>query len=187
MKKSIILVLGLMGISVLVVAVSGCIQQQNNQTSFHIRSSAFVQGGQIPQKYTANGQNVSPPLTWTSPPSNTKSFTIICEDSDTSTSSGGLFCHWIIFNIPGNATQLEEGITNQKTLDNGIKQGTNDFGRIGYSGPSPPNGTHRYVFKIYALDTILNLEPGVTKQHINDAIQGHILSQTQITGKYGTS
>ncbi|MBI5679650.1 MAG: YbhB/YbcL family Raf kinase inhibitor-like protein [Methanobacterium sp.] len=181
---------------VLVIFVSGCTSQNTNQTTgtnqttvnsgnFEIKSNAFVQGGQIPQKYTANGQNISPPLSWASAPVNTKSFTITCEDPDASGSGGGAFFHWIIFNIPGNVNQLAEGITNQGTLDNGAKQGTNDFNKIGYSGPAPPSGTHRYAFKIYALDTTLNLDVGATKNQVNSAIQGHILGEAQITGKYG--
>jgi hypothetical protein len=193
MKKNLVLGLGI-SLVLLVIFASGCTTESNqtsNQTdnqsgSFQITSSAFMQGGQIPQKYTADGENISPPLSWTSAPQNTKSFTITCEDPDATATGGGAFFHWIVFDIPGNVTQLAEGITNQRTLDNGAKQGTNDLGTIGYSGPSPPSGTHRYAFKIYALDTMLNLEPGATKQQVNDAMQGHILGQAQITGKYGT-
>lgn len=193
MNKNIFLVLGI-SLILLVVSASGCAQessQTNDQSanqsgSFQITSSAFTQGGQIPQKYTADGEDISPPLAWTGAPQNTESFTITCEDPDASGQGGGAFFHWIIFNIPGNVTELAEGIPAQGTLDNGAKQGTNDMGVIGYSGPSPPSGTHRYAFKIYALDTLLTLEPGATKQQVNDAMEGHILGQTQITGKYGT-
>lgn len=190
MNRNLFLGLGI-SLILLVIFISGCTSQNTNQTtnqsgSFQITSSAFVQGGQIPQKYTANGEDISPPLSWAAAPSDTKSFTITCEDPDATGTGGGAFFHWIIFDIPGNVTQLTEGITNQRTLDNGAKQGTNDMGTIGYSGPSPPNGTHRYAFKIYALDTTLNLEPGATKQQVTNAMQGHILAQAQITGKYGT-
>ncbi|BDZ69864.1 YbhB/YbcL family Raf kinase inhibitor-like protein [Methanobacterium petrolearium] len=192
MEKKLILGLGVVLVS-LAVFVSGCTTQSNqitNQTSnqsgsFQITSTAFVQGGQIPQKYTADGEDISPPLSWTSAPQNTVSFTITCEDPDASGSGGGAFYHWIVFDISANITQLSEGITNQRTLDNGAKQGTNDMGTIGYSGPSPPRGTHRYAFKIYALDTTLNLEPGATKQQVKDAMEGHVLAEAQITGKYG--
>jgi len=182
MKKCLILGLSVL---VLVIFVSGCTSQNNNQTSgnsgnFQIKSSAFTDGGQIPQKYTAGGEDVSPPLSWTSPPANTKTFAITCEDLDASS-----FTHWIIFNIPRNVSQLPEGITNQGTLNNGTKQGFNDFNKIGYSGPAPPSGTHRYVFKIYALDTELGLGVGATKDQLNSAIQGHVLGETQIMGKYG--
>ncbi|HOI39728.1 MAG TPA: YbhB/YbcL family Raf kinase inhibitor-like protein [Methanobacterium sp.] len=192
MDKNTFLGLGI-SLIILVIFASGC-TQENNQTTdqsgdqsggFQITSTAFVQGGQIPQKYTANGDNISPPLAWTSAPQKTISFTITCEDPDASGSGGGAFFHWIVFDIPGNVTQLAEGITNQRTLDNGAKQGTNDLGTIGYTGPSPPSGTHRYAFKIYALDVMLNLDAGATKEQVTNAMQGHILGQTQITGKYG--
>lgn len=177
----------------MVIFTAGCTQesdQTNNDStsqsgSFHITSSAFLQGGQIPQKYTADGEDISPPFSWTGAPQNTKSFTITCEDPDASGSDSGAFFHWIIFNIPGDVNQLYGGITNQRTLDDGAKQGKNDMGTIGYSGPSPPSGTHRYTFKIYALDKMLDLEPGATKKQVNNAMQGYILGQTQITGKYG--
>ncbi len=178
-------ILGL-SIIVLMIFISGCTSQNSNQTTgnsgnFQIKSSVFVQDGQIPQKYTSKGENVSPPLSWASAPANTKTFAIICEDLD-----AGMFTHWVIFNIPGNVNQLSEGITNQGTLNNGAKQGINDFNKIGYSGPAPPSGTHRYAFKIYALDTELGLGVDATKDQLNNAVQGHILGQAQITGKYGT-
>jgi Raf kinase inhibitor-like YbhB/YbcL family protein len=183
MKKHLIL-----GISVLVLVIfiSGCTSQNDSQTTgnssnFKIKSSAFSDGGKIPQKYTSDGENISPPLSWTSTPAGTKTFAIICEDPD---APGGNFTHWVVFNIPKNVNQLAEGITNQRTLDNGAKQGINDFNRIGYSGPAPPSGTHRYVFKIYALDTELNLGVGATKDQLTSAMQGHIIGEAQITGKY---
>jgi Raf kinase inhibitor-like YbhB/YbcL family protein len=190
--KNLLFILGI-SIIIIVIFASGCTQdnnQINNQptshsNSFKITSSAFTQGGQIPQKYTADGEDISPPFTWTGAPSNTESFTITCEDPDASGLDDGAFFHWIIFNIPGNVTRLAEGIPNQKILDNGAKQGINDMDTIGYSGPSPPSGTHRYVFKIYALDVLLNLESGATKQQVNEAIQGHVLVKAKITGKYG--
>lgn len=182
MKKHLILGLSVL---ILVVFISGCTSQNTNQTTgnssnFQIKSSAFADGGQIPQRYTSKGENLSPPISWTSAPAGTKTFAIVCEDLD---ASG--FTHWIVFNIPGNVNQLLEGITNQGTLGNGAKQGINDFSKIGYSGPAPPSGTHRYVFKIYALDTELSLGIGSTKDQLNSAMQGHILGEAQITGKYG--
>lgn len=183
MKKCTILGLTML---LLVIFVSGCSSQNNNQNAgntgnFQIKSSAFADGGSIPQNYTAKGQNVSPPLSWSGAPANTKSFTIICEDLDAS-----YFTHWVIFNIPENVNQLAEATPNQGTLSNGAKQGINNFNSIGYSGPSPPSGTHRYVFKIYALDTMFNLDAGTTKDQVNTAMQNHILGQAQIIGKYGT-
>ena len=176
-----------LSVLLLVIFISGCTSQNNNQnignsSNLQIKSSAFQQGGEIPQKYTAKGENVSPPLSWTSIPADTKSFTITCEDMDANS-----FTHWIVFNIPGNVNQLAEGITNQRTLENGAKQGINDFGKIGYSGPAPPSGIHRYIFKIYALDTELNLGVGTTKNDINNTIQGHILGTSQIEGNFGAN
>ncbi|MGC9516416.1 MAG: YbhB/YbcL family Raf kinase inhibitor-like protein [Methanomicrobiales archaeon] len=185
MKRYLILSLTIL---TLVILASGCTSTDVNQTGnetggFKLTSSAFTQGKAIPQKYTADGEDISPPLSWTSAPDDTKSFTIICEDPD---APGGTFIHWIVFNIPGNATELPEGITNQETLDNGAIQGINDFNSIGYGGPAPPTGeTHRYAFKIYALDIELNLESGSTIQQVNTAMEGHILAQAQLTGRYG--
>lgn len=184
MKRYLIFSLSIL---TLVILASGCTSQESNQTEngtgeFAITSSAFTQGKDIPVKYTADGENVSPPLAWTSAPADTKTFTIICEDPD---STGGSFIHWIVFNIPADVTKLDEGITNQETLENGAKQGLNSFNTIGYSGPAPPPGqTHRYAFKIYALDIELNLEPGSTIEQVNNVMEGHILAQTQITGRY---
>ena len=176
-----------LSVFLLVIFISGCISQNNNPnmgnlSNFQIKSSSFQQGGEIPQKYTAKGENISPPLLWTSIPAGTQSFSIICEDIDANS-----FTHWVVFNIPGNVNQLSEGITNQGTLENGAKQGINDFGKIGYSGPAPPSGTHRYVFKIYALDIELNLGVGATKNEVNSAIQGHILGTSQIEGTFGVN
>ncbi|MBM4240330.1 MAG: YbhB/YbcL family Raf kinase inhibitor-like protein [Euryarchaeota archaeon] len=183
MEKNIFLVLAV----IVVVATAGCTSETGNKTSqnatgFKISSSAFSEGGMIPQKYTTNGEDVSPPLSWSSAPSGAQSFAIICEDPD---SPAGNFTHWVIFDIPSNVKELAEGIGDQRTLENGAKQGINDFGSIGYMGPAPPSGTHRFYFKIYALDTKLNLEAGATKDQVLKAMEGHILAETQLMGKYG--
>lgn len=171
----------------LVVALSGCTSNNGNLTSVNntslaLESSAFTENGMIPAKYTASGGNISPPLSWKSAPANTKSYAIICQDPD---AKGGNFTHWIIFNIPANTTQLKEGIPPKEALENGAKQGKNDFGKIGYSGPNPPSGVHRYVFTIYALDTLLNLNGEISKDDFLKASHKHILSQGQLTGQYG--
>jgi len=182
MKSKIIIVLILLS----VIAFAGCTSYQNNTTgnksSISLTSSAFSDNGMMPVKYTANGENVSPPLSWSSAPANTKSFAVLCQDPD---SSSGDFTHWIIFNIPANTTQLNESVPQQGTLSNGAKQGTNDFGKIGYSGPNPPSGVHRYVFTVYALDVELNLNTGANKNDFLNAIKGHVLAQGTLTGKYG--
>ena len=146
-----------------------------------LRSPAFDEGGMIPQKFTCDGPDISPPLKWTSVGDGTKTFALICDDPD---APGGTWVHWVIFNIPGDTRELAENIPHQKELPNGTRQGTNDFRKIGYGGPCPPGGTHRYYFKIYSLDTDLDLESGATKAQLLQAMKGHILGEGQLMGKY---
>ena len=146
-----------------------------------ITSSAFQDGGLIPAKYTCDGADVSPPLQWDAVPEGTKSIALICDDPD---APMGTFVHWVLFNLPAETRQLAEKVPPDKTLPSGARQGTSDFGRVGYGGPCPPSGTHRYFFKIYALDTKLDLPAGARKGDLLKAMQGHILGQGQIIGKY---
>jgi hypothetical protein len=146
-----------------------------------ITSSAFQDGGLIPAKYTCDGADVSPPLQWDTVPEGTKSIALICDDPD---APMGTFVHWVLFNLPAETRQLAEKVPADKTLPSGARQGTSDFGRIGYGGPCPPSGTHRYFFKIYALDTTLDLPAGARKGDLLKAMQGHILAQGQLIGKY---
>ncbi|MFQ6084314.1 MAG: YbhB/YbcL family Raf kinase inhibitor-like protein [Candidatus Aminicenantia bacterium] len=146
-----------------------------------IKSTAFDEGDMIPKQYTCDGEDVSPPLSWTSVPEGTKSLALICDDPD---APMGTWVHWVLFNLPPNIKELPENIPPQKTLANGAKQGTNDFRKIGYGGPCPPGGTHRYYFKLYALDTEIDLEPGITKAQLLEAMEGHILAEGQLMGKY---
>ena len=146
-----------------------------------LKSSVFEAGGMIPKKYTCDGPDVSPPLSWSDVPVGTKSLALIADDPD---APMGTWVHWVAWNIPANARALEEDVPKRDTLPNGMKQGTTDFRRIGYGGPCPPSGTHRYLFKLYALDTTLNLPPGTTKKDLEKAMQGHVLAQTELMGKY---
>ena len=146
-----------------------------------ITSSAFEDGGLIPSQYTCDGADISPPLQWDAVPEGTKSVALICDDPDAPI---GTFVHWVLFNLPADTKELAEGIPKGTTLPNGAQQGTSDFGRIGYGGPCPPSGTHRYFFRIYALDTQLDLAPGARKPDLLNAMQGHILAQGQLMGKY---
>jgi len=146
-----------------------------------IKSTAFKEGGMIPSKYTCDGADISPPLSWDSVPEGTKSLALICDDPD---APMGTWVHWVIFNIPPDTRELPENVPPQKTLANGAKQGINDFRKIGYGGPCPPGGTHRYYFKLYALDTGINLEAGATKSQLLKAMEGHILAEGQLMGKY---
>lgn len=146
-----------------------------------IFSLAFDDNGMIPAEFTCDDADISPPLDWDAAPDGTISFTIICEDPD---APAGTWTHWVIFNLPAGMKGLEGGITNEKVLDNGAIQGVNDFGRIGYGGPCPPGGTHRYYFKIYALDRKLDLRIGATKKELLEAMQGHVLGEGQLMGRY---
>ena len=147
-----------------------------------LTSAAFKEGGKIPAKYTCDGQDISPPLTWDEPTPKTQAIALIVDDPD---APGGMFTHWVLFNIPGNIRQLGEGVPVQERLQNGALQGRNDYGKIGWGGPCPPRGpAHRYSFTIYALDKPLDLKPGVSKKQLLDAMKGHILAQGQLIGTY---
>ena len=146
-----------------------------------IKSSAFGSGEMIPAKYTCDGADFSPHLEWTAGPPSTRSFALICDDPD---APMGTWVHWVIFDIPAAALMLAEGITREKELPGGGVQGMNDFRRIGYGGPCPPGGTHRYFFKLYALDAALGLKPGITKDQLLQAMRGHVLAEAQLMGTY---
>ena len=146
-----------------------------------ITSSAFHEGEIIPQKYTCDGADISPPLAWDAVPMNTKSLALISDDPDAPV---GTWVHWVLYNIPPTIKELPENILPHKTIESGAQQGTNDFRMIGYGGPCPPRGTHRYYFKLYALDKVLDTEPGLTKAHLLKAMEGHIVAQGQLMGRY---
>lgn len=146
-----------------------------------VESTAFSQDGTIPSVYTCDGKNVSPPLTWSKGPSGTKSYALISDDPD---APAGTWVHWVVYNIPANVTAFPENLPKTETLDNGALQGRNDFRRNYYGGPCPPGGTHRYYFKVYALDTMINAGPGLTKKQLLKAMDDHILAQGELMGKY---
>jgi Raf kinase inhibitor-like YbhB/YbcL family protein len=146
-----------------------------------IISSAFDEGAMIPEKYTCDGIDISPPLKWSSVPGETKSYAIICDDPD---APMGTWVHWVIYNLPADINELSENIPTLEILQNGAKQGRNDFGNIGYGGPCPPGGTHRYYFKIYALSDELDIRTGITKSKLLKAMEGRILSEGQLMGRY---
>lgn len=148
---------------------------------FKLTSPAFEDEGLIPEKYTCDAEDISPPLIWESVPEGTKSLAIICDDPD---APMGTWVHWVLFNLPPDTKELLENVSKTETLENSAKQGVNDFGNIGYGGPCPPGGIHRYFFKLYALDTILNLDAGINKAELLSAMDGHIIFETQLMGKY---
>jgi Raf kinase inhibitor-like YbhB/YbcL family protein len=148
-----------------------------------LSSSAFKQGQLIPKKYTADGADVSPPLSWGAAPGGTQSFALICEDPD---APMGTWIHWIIYDIPANKTSLPEGVPAQPTLPDGSKQGVTSFRRVAYGGPSPPPGKpHRYFFKLYALNSMSKLEPGIDLAKFRNLIEHHKLAQAETMGTYG--
>jgi Raf kinase inhibitor-like YbhB/YbcL family protein len=146
-----------------------------------ITSPAFDEGGLIPPKYTCDGADISPPLQWDAVPEGTKSIALISDDPDAPV---GTWVHWVLYNLPPDAKELTENIPTDENLPSGAKQGITDFRRTGYGGPCPPSGTHRYFFKIYALDTVLELQPRAAKSVLLNAMEGHILAQGQLIGKY---
>jgi Raf kinase inhibitor-like YbhB/YbcL family protein len=144
-------------------------------------SLAFSEGGMIPARYTCDDVNISPSLAWEGAPDNTKSFALIVDDPD---APAGIWVHWVLFNIPPHIHNLAENVLHDKVLPNGALQGMNDFRKIGFGGPCPPGGTHRYYFKLYALNMELKLAPGISKRDLVNAMSGHILAEAQLMGKY---
>ncbi|MBI5286637.1 MAG: YbhB/YbcL family Raf kinase inhibitor-like protein [Deltaproteobacteria bacterium] len=141
-----------------------------------LSSPAFENNGYIPSKYTCDGRDISPPLVISNVPQNAKSLALIVDDPD---APMGTWVHWVVWNIDPKTERIEEG-----TVPKGALEGMNDFRKKDYGGPCPPSGAHRYFFKLYALDTILDLKGNVTKADLEKAMNGHILAQTQIIGLY---
>lgn len=153
--------------------------------TIRLTSSAFTNGGPIPKEYTCDGKDVSPPLSWTNLPPSTQSIALTVDDPD---APSGIWVHWILFNLPADTTSLPVGMPTTDALDSGARQGSNDFGGVGYGGPCPPRGKpHRYVFKIYALDAPLALESGSMRRMLINAITGHIIDEGELVGTYGRS
>jgi len=146
-----------------------------------ITSNACREGEMIPRKHTCDGPDLSPQLAWADLPERTESLALICDDPD---APSGTWVHWVIFNVPFGTRELPEGIPGEEELPDGTRQGRNDFRRIGYGGPCPPGGTHRYYFKLYALDTILDKEAGATKDELLEVMEGHVISSVSLMGRY---
>jgi Raf kinase inhibitor-like YbhB/YbcL family protein len=150
--------------------------------TFALSSPAFAEGGTIPTIYTCDGQDISPALAWRGTPEGTESFALVCDDPD---APGGTWVHWVIYDIPGSADSLPEAVLSAPVLADGSRQGKNSWSRTGYGGPCPPSGAHRYLFRLYALDTFLGLVPGETDgEGLLDAIAGHVLGEAVLTGEY---
>jgi Raf kinase inhibitor-like YbhB/YbcL family protein len=146
-----------------------------------LSSPAFVQEQAIPQKFSCDGEDISPALQWSDPPPNSQSLALIMDDPDAPV---GTWVHWILFNLPADSRTLPEAVTPEAELPDGSRHGQNSWGRLGYGGPCPPRGTHRYFFKLYALDAPLNLSSNADKEQLLQAMAGHILAQTELMGTY---
>jgi len=150
--------------------------------AFTLSSQAFRSGAEIPRQHTCDGADQSPPLSWTGVPSGTQRFALIVDDPDAPV---GTWVHWVVYDVPSDATQLPQGVPKSERLSNSTQQGTNDFRKIGYGGPCPPPGKpHRYFFKLYALDAPTGLKPRATKADVLRAVEGHVLGQAELMGTY---
>ncbi|HEX3103239.1 MAG TPA: YbhB/YbcL family Raf kinase inhibitor-like protein [Terriglobales bacterium] len=147
-----------------------------------LTSTVIQQGSEIPVQYTSDGENISPELSWQDFPGKTQSFVLIVHDPDAPRPGG--FTHWVLYNIPSTTTHIGENISHDEQVARLGLQGKNDSGKIGYIGPAPPSGTHRYFFRLFAIDKMLDLPPGATHKEISAAIKGHILAQSELMGTY---
>jgi Raf kinase inhibitor-like YbhB/YbcL family protein len=155
---------------------------ESSAMGFEITTTPFRDGGLIPKKFTCDGQDVSPTLSWADPPAGTQSLAVIVDDPD---APAGTWVHWVLYDLPPSTRGLPEGVPKDRQLADGSRQGRNDFGKIGYNGPCPPRGSvHRYFFKLYALKSKTNLSPGASKSELERAMRDHILAQAELIGKF---
>ena len=172
---------------IIAVGAVSCTQSEpelpdEGEMTLSLSSPVFQEGEDIPITYTCDGQDISPPLTWGEPPSETQSFALIMDDPD---APGGVFTHWLLFNLPADSRELPEAVPPHNELTSGALQGKNNFGQIGYGSPCPPPGlAHHYRFTLYALDQPLELMAGASRKQVLDAITGHILAWGQLVGIY---
>jgi Raf kinase inhibitor-like YbhB/YbcL family protein len=166
----------------LLISCTGGGNKEGETMEITVTSPAFTEGSPIPPEYTCDGENASPPVGWTGIPEGTKSIALICDDPD---APMGTWVHWVMYGIPPDSTGLGESVPKTKTLPDGSTQGLTDFEYHGYGGPCPPPGKpHRYFFKIYALDTALDLGPDAKKKDLEKAMKGHILAKGELMGTY---
>ncbi len=181
----------LMVVSSVIFAVSAAIQadepeekpeEEVEMTELELKSDAFKQGETIPRKYTCDGDDISPQLSWGQPPEGTKELVLICDDPDAPVRT---WDHWVLYGLAPDTVGLPEAVPTTREIERGGLQGKNSWGNIGYGGPCPPKGpAHRYFFKLYAIDKTLDLKPAATKKDVLKAMEGHILAQGELMGKY---
>jgi Raf kinase inhibitor-like YbhB/YbcL family protein len=163
-------------------AQTSALRRGKKVMSFVLQTEAFPEGGEIPAKYTCSGEDVSPALSWNDAPTATKSFVLLVEDPD---APSGTFTHWVVYDLPANARHLREGVAKSDDVPGGGRQGRNDSRRIGYAGPCPPPGKpHRYVFKLFALDRMLDVASGAAKGEVESAMRGHVLAHAEFMGRF---
>ena len=177
MKKIILIIVAIILLS-LFVFVFNTVNVGEGNEKMELKSSVFEKNGRIPSKYTCDGENVNPPLIISEVPDNAKSLVLIMDDPDALKPAGKVWDHWIVFNIPVETKEVLEN-----TELEGV-QGMTSFGKVGYGGPCPPDAEHRYFFKLYALDIKLDLSQGSEKTEVEEAMQGHIIEQTELVGRY---
>jgi hypothetical protein len=168
-------------------APAGANTEKETAMSITVTSTAFAANETIPRKYTGEGADVSPPLSWSNVPDETEELVLVCDDPDAPTPKP--WVHWVLYKIPAGTTSLPEGVPTEKTLSTAPKgacQGENSWGKIGYGGPMPPpkHGVHHYHFKVYALDARLDLPPGLTKEQVLKAMSGHVAGEGELVGLY---
>jgi Raf kinase inhibitor-like YbhB/YbcL family protein len=169
-------------LGVLAATSFGSSSKGEKAMTLELKSAAFTPGSDIPKKFTCDGPDVSPALSWSELPANTQSISLIMDDPD---APAGTWVHWVLYDLPATMRELPENVPKDRDLKNSARQGSNDFGRIGYGGPCPPPGrAHRYFFKLYALDAKTNLSPGATKAELERAMKGRILAQGELMGRY---
>lgn len=151
--------------------------------NMQVSTKSFSAGGEIPKRYTCDGADVSPQLSWGEAPSGAKSIALIADDPD---APRGTWTHWVLYDLPPRTLELAEDVRKLDQLPGGGSQGRNDFGKTGYNGPCPPPGKpHRYFFRVFALDKALGLKPGASRKEVEGAMQGHVLAQGEVMGRYG--
>jgi Raf kinase inhibitor-like YbhB/YbcL family protein len=174
---------GYTGILLLIICVFlGPVVKNSIAAQMNLECNAFSNGDTIPVRYTCNGTNISPPMKWRNLPKGTRSLALICYDPD---APSGTWTHWVYYNIPPKKNRLAEHIQKMEYLPDGSIQGKNDFGKTGYDGPCPPYGIHRYYFKLFAIDTVLNLPGNISRETLLRTIRGHIIGEAELMARYG--
>jgi Raf kinase inhibitor-like YbhB/YbcL family protein len=186
MSKTRLIWAALLLVTAIFACLSGCTAADDANMNLKLTSPAFKEGSSIPAAYSCDGQNNSPALSWSGAPAGTKSFALILHDPDAPREGG--FTHWVIYNIPASSMSLEASVPKTAALSSGAVQGNNGAGNAGYTGPCPPAGpAHHYEFRFFALDQMLALQAGATKDQLEAAMSGHILAQTVLTGLFQRS